>query len=104
MLVNKFEKQPREFYERTSKHLDKPLKRSVLIAILDPDTKLTFVKHKILREYSKMRKELTNVFCDGLDGAPVPMDCNALSPPGADQRGTSTQAQQQQPTQQPTPW
>ena len=27
MLVNKFEKQPREFYERTSKHLDKPLKR-----------------------------------------------------------------------------
>ena len=41
MLVNKFEKQPREFYERTSKHLDKPLKRSVLIAILDPDTKLT---------------------------------------------------------------
>ena len=104
MLVNKFEKQSREFYERTSKHLDKSLKRSVLIAILDPDAKLTFVKQKILGEYSKMTEELTKLFCDGLDGAPAPMDCNALSPPGADQRGTPTQAQQQQPTQQPTPW
>ena len=78
-MVKNFERQAKEVKERCSKDIDISLKRSVLIAILDPDTKMSFVKDKILGDYMKMREELTNLFCDGLDGGAVPMDCNSVS-------------------------
>ena len=73
-----FERKAKEYKERCSKDIDESLKRSVMIAILDPETKLHFVKEKILGNYRKMRDELTNLFCHGLDGGAVPMDCDAV--------------------------
>ena len=55
------------------------LMRSVLVGILDPDNRLQFVRDKILSNFQKMRTEITNLFCHGIEEGLVPRDSNIVT-------------------------
>ena len=74
-----FENMSKDYREKMGKDVDLSLKRSVLIGILDPDTRMHFVRRRILGDYQEMRQELSNLFCNGLEEGPVPMDVGAVA-------------------------
>mgnify|MGYP003334537251 CR=1 FL=1 len=73
-----FKSKLKEYRELLSKDVDVALEKSVLIAILDPETKLYFVRQKVLSDHVSMRKELTSLFLHGFGSGAVPMDCNSV--------------------------
>ena len=77
-----FEKSLKEFRDRLGKDVEPSLKKSVLIAMLDPSTRMDFVKSKILNDYTEMRKQLTILFCHGLNEGAVPMEVNSMEKAG----------------------
>ena len=85
--IREFEARLKEMRKRLGREPDVSLKSSILVAVLDPQTKRDFVKQKILSNYAEMRKELTNLFCHGLDGGAVPMDCDSIAKSQQDQAG-----------------
>ena len=74
-----FESALKEIRETLGRDVEMSLKKSVLIALLDPTTKLDFVKSKILNNYEEMRRSLTQIFCHGLNEGPVPMEVNSMT-------------------------